>query len=178
MHLNYLLFMKKTSHLRGFTLIELLVVIAIIGVLSSVVLASLNTARASARDAKRIADMNQLNTAIQAYFFNTGQYLGNGHYSTNPSCVTYTTNLLSTALDPLVAGGYISSIANDPDAGGCYRYSRIGSSALTCGGVGVASYEYVLMFTTERPKPQFLVAANWPNITAGNHYCIAGPLRS
>ncbi len=52
----------------GFTLIELLVVIAIIGMLSSVVLASLNGARSKARDARRIADLQQIRTALELYY--------------------------------------------------------------------------------------------------------------
>lgn len=57
--------MKKLT--KGFTLIELLVVIAIIGILSSVVLASLNSAREKARDAKRISDVKQIQLALELY---------------------------------------------------------------------------------------------------------------
>lgn len=59
---------------KGFTLIELLVVIAIIGILSSVVLASLNTARQKARDAKRVADIKQLQTALELLYDTCGAY--------------------------------------------------------------------------------------------------------
>jgi len=53
---------------KGFTLIELLVVIAIIGILSSVVLASLNSARKKSRDARRVADIGQMKLALELVF--------------------------------------------------------------------------------------------------------------
>lgn len=62
----------------GFTLIELLVVIAIIGLLSSVVLASLNTARAKGRDAKRLSDIRQIQIALEMYYDSNGVYPNSG----------------------------------------------------------------------------------------------------
>ena len=59
---------------KGFTLIELLVVIAIIGILSSVVMASLNSAREKARDAKRIADLQQMQLALEMYYDDNSGY--------------------------------------------------------------------------------------------------------
>ena len=55
----------KTTKKGGFTLIELLVVIAIIGILSSVVLTSLNSSRTKARDTQRVSDMKQIQLAMQ-----------------------------------------------------------------------------------------------------------------
>jgi prepilin-type N-terminal cleavage/methylation domain-containing protein len=57
---------------RGLTLIELLVVVAIIGILSTVTLALITGARASARDAARLASLDQLNKAILAYTIDKG----------------------------------------------------------------------------------------------------------
>ena len=70
----------RNKNQSGFTLIELLVVIAIIGLLASVVLLALNGARAKSRDAKRIADVRQIATAMELFFNDNNSY---------PSYTTY-----------------------------------------------------------------------------------------
>ena len=70
--------LRKSTYTKGFTLIELLVVIAIIGLLSSIVLASLNSARGKARDASRKASLKQLQLALEMYFDSNNAYPSNG----------------------------------------------------------------------------------------------------
>ena len=80
-------------HKRGFTLIELLVVIAIIGVLASIVLVSLNGARAKGRDAKRLAELGQIVRTINL----------SPNIDTSVAFATCTTvgyNVLSTCTSP------------------------------------------------------------------------------
>jgi prepilin-type N-terminal cleavage/methylation domain-containing protein len=113
---------------RAFTLVELLVVIAIIGILSSVALAALDSARAKARDTRRIADLGQIRTALEMYYNDHGYYppVGcgwncNGYYHSYSSAW----NTLKSSLSP-----YIATLPHDPiDTScstwldGCYSYS-------------------------------------------------------
>lgn len=71
---------KKTmlTSKRGFTLIELLVVIAIIGLLSTLAVVALGSARAKGRDARRIADVKQYQTALELFYADYGYYPGQG----------------------------------------------------------------------------------------------------
>jgi len=104
-------FSDKNS--RGFTLIELLVVIAIIGILSSVVLASLNSARTKARDARRVADIKQVQIALELYF---------------DSNAKYPTDLAQLVISGGAGGASLASLPSDPsgdaiNTGNGYKYA-------------------------------------------------------
>jgi len=95
---------RESSSRKGFTLIELLVVIAIIGILSSVILTSLTSARKKGRDARRLEDLKSIANNIAI-----------AHNGTSPSSLGCTTALatscsaanlnLSAFTDPGVASG-------------------------------------------------------------------------
>ena len=126
---------------QGFTLIELLVVIAIISLLSSVILGSVSAARANARDAKRYADVHEMDKAIQLYILANGHApdFGGTCSASNPqnysTCFTVDTNtpnanwtLLQNDLKP-----YLPVVPKDP----------CGSTCLGASGTTFFEYRYV-----------------------------------
>src|SRR5574343_955876 len=103
---------------KGFTLIELLVVIAIIGILSGMIIISMNVAINASKDAKRKSDIGTLQRSLMVY--------GVQNNNTYPSTDTYPCTIgggttpctnLATALLP-----YIASLPTDPN-GGYYTYN-------------------------------------------------------
>lgn len=122
----------------GFTLIELLVVVSIIGVLSSIVLASLTTARAKARDAERLSDLHQLRNAFELYANDHG-----GKYPCElaTSCPGQAVNANGrvgegSGLDTLLAP-YMGRIPRDP-LGPSATYNYYYDGRQSCSGQVVA----------------------------------------
>ena len=172
--------MQKNNFQKGFTLIELLVVVAIIGILSSVVLASLNTARLKARDTKRIADFRQIRTALEIFYNSYGRYpvTGGGptwddHWQIFATCLetgsgcgfaisNYTPVILKVSQDPLDGAG---SSDSDP--------------TYYAGWEGVTSENYILRTFLENannPALQSDTDGGWRSAVDGGcndpWYCI------
>ncbi len=151
-------FFTKKRGQKGFTLIELLVVIAIIGILATIVLVSLNTARQKARDTRRVSDMRQVVLALEMYYDDEGQYPGTDD--------TESWAAMETALEP----DYMTSVPSDPGSN-TYMYYP-----------GNSNSTYVLVATLEDSNNSQLDSdvdnADINNVTVpagrcdGSEYCI------
>ena len=104
---------------KGFTLIELLVVISIIGVLSSIVMISLNSAKTKARDAVRKGDLRQMALAMQMYWEEYEYYPKESDGSNGKVGE-------GSGLDTMLAPYFDSGVPHDPlgpgDSGYYYYY--------------------------------------------------------
>ncbi len=119
---------------KGFTLIELLVVIAIIGLLSTMSIIALNSARARSRDAKRISDIKQMQTALEMFYNDAGYYPATGEVDAGDSIATGSNvymKIVPTAPTPI--DGTCSAAQNT------YTYAYSGTS-------GAASGSYTLTY--------------------------------
>ncbi len=95
---------------KGFTLIEILIVVAIIGILASIILVGLGSFRSRGRDARRIADLHQVQNGLELYFTK------NGSYPSDAAWANLTTTLKG-------AGIGVNAVPNDPTIGSNYIYA-------------------------------------------------------
>jgi len=109
--------MKRTA----FTLIELLVVISIIGLLSTVAVVATTSARLSARNTKRKADMVQISKALELYYNDNGGYPSTGGqwYGVCSGAGNFVVKTDSGAGGwiPNLAPAYIGILPRDPNSG-------------------------------------------------------------
>jgi prepilin-type N-terminal cleavage/methylation domain-containing protein len=144
---------------RAFTLIELLVVIAIIGLLASIVLIALNSARAKSRMAARVGTLKQLTSALELYYNDHNGYPASGGGWVTSCDGNHTANTVIPGLTPT----YVSALNADPLAtctgGGngtnFYAYNSNGTD-----------YKFEITFLTDITAAQ--VISNYPTYADPN----------
>lgn len=133
---------------NGFTLIELLVTMGIIAILVSLSIFALQSARESARDAKRKADLEAIRTALELYRADCGHY-PNANANQVPNPLTGTGSCSGNT--------YMQEVPEDPVSGNIYRYNRSSNTSYTlcaflegggsdagcgsCGSAGACNYK-------------------------------------
>ena len=145
---------------KGFTLIELLVVIAIIGLLSTLAVVALGSAREKSRDARRVSDLKQIQVALELYYTDL-----NGYPTTTGSGITLgvanTTDCLNsngfTSRASNCSNPYMGLVPTDPVAGQVYTYTSTSSVEYTITAVLEGTVSGLTGTTT----------ANQSGITAG-----------
>lgn len=127
---------KNISKQKGFTLLELLIVVAIIGLLASMILVGLSSFRTKGRDARRVADLRQIQNGLEIY------YTKNLRYPAASGDALSTWGALSGALSSVG----IKQTPQDP----------LGTASSYAYAVDTGGQSYVLMTTMEDPENNIL----------------------
>ncbi len=118
---------KLYSFASGFTLVEVLVAVSILSLLASIVFVNVNESRAQARDAAKVTEVKQLQTALELYKLGEGSFPGEAgtKYSEDDSGGGDYKQLIQ---DELVDKGYISAVPVS-ETGDSYTYINLGDSS-------------------------------------------------
>jgi prepilin-type N-terminal cleavage/methylation domain-containing protein len=122
---------------KGFTLIELLVVIAIIALLASVVLVSLDNAKARSRDASRLSDIRGVIGALELYFNKNSGYPAQASSGPVPNALVTDFDINHIPVAPIPPDGSCTETQN------VYAYQSTVPTAYTltfCIGKDTGSY--------------------------------------
>jgi type II secretion system protein G len=99
--------------IRGFTFVEVVAVVAIIGVLVAIIIPQVTKTIAKGRDARRMADIKSIASALQAYYMDNSAY---------PDAASLTKSTDSNFLSALSSGGYLAQVPKDPKNDSTYYY--------------------------------------------------------
>jgi prepilin-type N-terminal cleavage/methylation domain-containing protein len=156
MFLCYTFTMKNN---KGFTLIELLVVIAIIGILASVILVSLNSARTKARDARRKSDLHQISIALELYRSSHPSYVVTGTGSSGSGSGWFNlknvSNYGNSVSDGLVSAGTLADNIVDPS--GVVATNSVDQSGYM---ITISNDHYTLWADLESPSSADIATMN------------------
>lgn len=151
----------------GFTLIEILIVVAIIAILASVVLVGLGPTQQAGRDARRLSDLSEVQTALELYYSKCGFYPGTANCAASTPGTTWAA--MAAALTGSTIG--VPTIPNDPSTNGTYYYEAFSGGST-----------YTIAATLENANNSafrgYYAPANVPygipnNTCASPNYCIA-----
>ena len=123
---------------RGFTLVEMLIVLSITGLVIALFAGNYAATQKASRDARRLADMNDILTALQSYYADHGFYPGSTTAYGEANCAGWDTTFTdgdndgNSFIDPLYDEGYLEKMPIDP----------LTAQSNNCGGHGNNGYNY------------------------------------